>query len=74
MVTIVNFAGPGLGISSPFLQGIVTDLQGRGKTVLAVTHDDRYDDCCDRLIRWESDRMIAKETPVPAGGENNVNL
>lgn len=36
-----------------FYKDILPSLQARGKTVIAVTHDDRYWDCCDRLIKMD---------------------
>jgi putative ATP-binding cassette transporter len=33
-----------------FYREILPDFKARGKTVLAVTHDDHYWDCCDRRV------------------------
>lgn len=34
-----------------FYRQLLPDLKARGKTVVVITHDDRYFDCADRLIR-----------------------
>lgn len=40
-----------------FYQEIIPGLKARGKTVLAITHDDRYFDAADRLVKLESGRI-----------------
>ena len=34
-----------------FYNTILTDLKKAGKTVIAITHDDHYFHCCDRLLK-----------------------
>lgn len=34
-------------------------LKAEGKTVLAITHDDRYFPLADRLIKLESGKVVA---------------
>ena len=41
-----------------FYQKLLPDLKARGKTVIAVTHDDRYFNECDRLIKLDYGRVI----------------
>ncbi|MFE3542830.1 ATP-binding cassette domain-containing protein [Nocardia sp. NPDC059177] len=36
-----------------FYREILTDLKRRGKTVIVITHDDRYFDCADQLIKLD---------------------
>ena len=36
-----------------FYKTLLPSLKTQGKTVIAVTHDDRYWDCCDRLIKLD---------------------
>ncbi|WP_298771744.1 cyclic peptide export ABC transporter [uncultured Shewanella sp.] len=36
-----------------FYQQLLPELQAAGKTVLAITHDDKYFDCCDLLLTFE---------------------
>ena len=36
-----------------FYKKLLPELKSRGKTVIAVTHDDKYFDQCDRLIRLD---------------------
>ncbi len=40
-----------------FYHEIIPGLQARGKTILAITHDDRYFEVADRLIKLESGRV-----------------
>lgn len=48
-----------------FYMQIIPYLKAMGKTIVAITHDDQYFSCADRLIRFEygemvSDRLIAE--------------
>ncbi|WP_336082383.1 ATP-binding cassette domain-containing protein [Nocardia sp. SSK8] len=36
-----------------FYREILTDLKRRGKTVIVITHDDRYFDCADQLVKLD---------------------
>lgn len=36
-----------------FYTSLLPDMKRRGKTIVAVTHDDRYWDCCDRRITFD---------------------
>ena len=45
-----------------FYQKLLPELRHRGKTVIAVTHDDRYFDKCDRLIKLDYGRVVGVET------------
>jgi len=44
-----------------FYEEILPGLKSRGKTVIAVTHDDRYFTCADRIVRMEEGRIVAIE-------------
>ncbi|HXH08419.1 MAG TPA: hypothetical protein VNP04_01400 [Alphaproteobacteria bacterium] len=52
------------GFRRYFYQEILPDLKARGKTVIAVTHDDRYYhmDYVDRLRLFEEGRLISGPT------------
>ncbi|WP_067852996.1 ATP-binding cassette domain-containing protein [Nocardia shimofusensis] len=41
-----------------FYKEILVGLKRRGKTVVVITHDDRYFDCADRLVKLEFGRMV----------------
>ncbi len=41
-----------------FYLKLLPDMQSRGKTVLAITHDDRYFDAADRVIKLEDGRVM----------------
>ena len=44
-----------------FYEVILRDLKARGKTILAVTHDDRYWGVADRLIKLEMGKIVSDE-------------
>lgn len=50
-----------------FYRELLPELKALGKTVLVITHDDRYFHLADRLIRMEDGQVVAVETP-PARG------
>ncbi len=41
-----------------FYEELVPQLMQRGKTVLAVTHDDRYRHCADRVLKLDEGRFV----------------
>ncbi|MGE5514805.1 MAG: cyclic peptide export ABC transporter [Bacteroidota bacterium] len=43
-----------------FYTELLPELKRRGKTVLAVTHDDRYWGCCDRRLSMDLGRLTAE--------------
>ncbi len=52
-----------------FYREVLPELRAMGKTVLVISHDDRYFHLADRLIRMENGQVIAVETP---GAEADV--
>jgi cyclic peptide transporter len=42
-----------------FYAGIIPGLARAGKTIIAATHDDRYFDVADRIVRMDSGRLVA---------------
>ncbi|MET7772927.1 ATP-binding cassette domain-containing protein [Nocardia sp. NPDC005366] len=42
-----------------FYDEILTDLKRRGKTVIVITHDDRYFDRADQLVKLDFGRVVA---------------
>ena len=44
-----------------FYQEIIPLLKGRGKTIIAVTHDERYFDVADYRIHLEEGRLQAPD-------------
>ncbi|MEM7677913.1 MAG: cyclic peptide export ABC transporter, partial [Myxococcota bacterium] len=46
-----------------FYRELLPELARRGKSIIAITHDDRYFDCADRLVHLEEGR-ISSEGPV----------
>ncbi|MDC3961005.1 cyclic peptide export ABC transporter [Polyangium jinanense] len=47
------------GFRRYFYEELVPALKGRGKTVIAVTHDDRYFHCADRVIKLSYGKVQA---------------
>lgn len=41
-----------------FYKQLLPELKSRGKTIIAVSHDDRYFDRCDRLVKLDYGRII----------------
>lgn len=52
-----------------FYDTILKDLSKKGKTIIAVTHDDRYWRSADRIIKMELGRVIEEKTNPP---RNNI--
>lgn len=46
-----------------FYEDLLPDLKRRGKTVIAISHDDRYFHCADRVITMEYGQIRAAESP-----------
>jgi putative ATP-binding cassette transporter len=46
-----------------FYRELLPELKGQGKTVIAVTHDDRYWDCADRCVRFDLGRIRDNGAP-----------
>lgn len=45
-----------------YYEEILPALQRQGKTIVAVTHDDRYFSAADRLLKMEAGRIVANDT------------
>lgn len=52
------------GFREMFYLQLLPELKARGKTVVAITHDDRYFFAADRVLRMASGRMQRDETAV----------
>ncbi|WP_414625184.1 cyclic peptide export ABC transporter [Calothrix sp. CCY 0018] len=44
-----------------FYNKLLPELKQRGKTVIAISHDERYFDQCDRLIKLDYGRVVGDE-------------
>ena len=49
-----------------FYRELLPELKARGKTVLVISHDDRYFHLADRLIRMVDGQVVSVEAPAPA--------
>ena len=59
-----------------FYRQILPELKSRGKTVIVISHDDRYYDVADRIIKLESgqlesDRYNTKAVALPVGSASS---
>jgi putative ATP-binding cassette transporter len=54
-----------------FYRRLLPELRGRGKCVLVISHDDRFYDAADRLVKLENGRVVSETRrgePVRAAG------
>ncbi|MFQ6538416.1 MULTISPECIES: cyclic peptide export ABC transporter [Aphanothece] len=51
-----------------FYREILPDLQSKGKTVIVISHDDRYFDSADRLVKLEEGRILSDTSRRPPHG------
>jgi cyclic peptide transporter len=56
-----------------FYKHLIPELKKKGKTVIAVTHDDAYYSYADRVIRFDYGKIISDECPAPLLA-NSVNF
>ena len=47
-----------------FYENIIPDLKSKGKTVIAITHDDAYYKYCDRLMKFNYGEMLVLDHVV----------
>ncbi|MEV0251610.1 ATP-binding cassette domain-containing protein [Nocardia sp. NPDC050712] len=47
-----------------FYREILLDLKQRGKTVIVITHDDRYFDCADQLVKLDFGRVAERTAAI----------
>jgi putative ATP-binding cassette transporter len=47
-----------------FYTELLPDLKRLGKTIIVISHDDRYFDVADQLIRMESGRVVSEAVPA----------
>jgi putative pyoverdin transport system ATP-binding/permease protein len=47
-----------------FYRQLLPELKRRGKTAVVISHDDRYYDVADRLIKLENGRVVSEITPA----------
>ncbi|OKH51296.1 ABC transporter ATP-binding protein [Calothrix sp. HK-06] len=57
-----------------FYQEILVELKERGKTVIVITHDDRYYHLADRIIKLDYGKVISDEVSNGRVPEKHYNL
>lgn len=50
-----------------FYRELLPDLKRLGKTIVVISHDDRYFDAADRIIRISGGRILSEALPQSAG-------
>lgn len=53
-----------------FYRELLPELRAKGKSLLVISHDDRYFHLADRLIRMENGQVVAVETPSKRASKN----
>src|SRR5258706_5868064 len=48
-----------------FYTQLLPELKARGKTVLVITHDDKYFDLADRIIKLDYGKLAPQPEPEP---------
>jgi len=51
-----------------FYRELLPELRAQGKTVLVISHDDRYFALADRVVRMENGQISSVETPRREAG------
>ncbi|WP_308005871.1 cyclic peptide export ABC transporter [uncultured Chryseobacterium sp.] len=46
-----------------FYEELIPRLKSEGKTIIAVTHDDRYFQYCDKLLKFDSGKIVKEDVP-----------
>ncbi len=49
-----------------FYRQLLPELKKRNKTAVVISHDDRYYDAADRIIKLDSGRIVAESVPLEA--------
>lgn len=55
-----------------FYRQLLPELRNRGKTVLVITHDDRYFDQADRLLKLDYGKLMVAPTPAAVTYQRQV--
>src|SRR6185369_4993504 len=55
-----------------FYYELLPELKARAKTVLVISHDDRFYEVGDRIIKLESGKIVYDQAVVPALTETSV--
>ena len=55
-----------------FYTRLLADLKRLGRTILVISHDDRYFDVADRIVRLEGGRIVACDAPAPEPAKESV--
>ncbi|WP_172283456.1 cyclic peptide export ABC transporter [Chryseobacterium sp. LAM-KRS1] len=46
-----------------FYEELIPKLKAEGKTIIAVTHDDRYFQYCDKLLKFDYGKIVKEDVP-----------
>ena len=57
-----------------FYRQLLPELKSRGKTVIVISHDDRYYDVADRLVKLRDGQVVFDGTPAEAASDPRAAL
>lgn len=57
-----------------FYRQLLPELKSRGKTVIVISHDDRYYDVADRLVKLRDGQVVFDGTPAEAANDPQAAL
>lgn len=55
-----------------FYEQLLPELRARGKAVIVITHDDRYFDLADRLLKLDNGRIVSDTMPARSRAQDGV--
>jgi putative ATP-binding cassette transporter len=47
-----------------FYTELLPELKALGKTIIVISHDDRYFDIADQLVRMQAGQVISEKAPA----------
>ena len=57
-----------------FYKRLIPELKRRGKTIIAVTHDDHYFDCADRMLKFDYGKIVADTVITPENAHFSIDV
>ena len=55
---------PGPSLRRVFYTELLPDLKRLGKTIIVISHDDRYFDIADQLVRLSAGKIVTELEPA----------
>lgn len=57
--------GPGFSVSACFCEHLLPEVKSNGKTIVVVSHDDRYFHVADRVLQMDYGKLTDTRIPKP---------